>query len=446
MMAIEKSCICMYDIEDRFYVTQLKEDFARIRITDHSIDLAEREKRTLSYFTEKFARELDAEQNALNRYQFIDLFCGAGGLSVGLEQEGFRPSFAIDKDKSALMTYRFNRPWLEEENIINDDIRHLVNGGMFEFAPLVVGGPPCQGFSNANKQRKENDDRNGLYKFYVHSVSQVNPDVFLLENVEGILVHIKEIREDFTQIGYHTFDPIILNTKDFGFPQNRKRAFVLGVHAKYANILNELYQAFSDTIQSEKGKADFCLWDAISDLPVLEAKTARNDTYAECKLWGYTYGAFVEPFSPYATLINDEHVGEIPILNHKSKYNNMRDIEIYKALRPGEKSDAESIQDLNPYKNRDDIFKDKFCKLRADEPCKTITAHMYYDCHMYIHPFSARGLTPREAARVQGFPDDYLFLGLPNEWYRQIGNAVSPLLARVIGKALHHVLQRIYRV
>jgi DNA (cytosine-5)-methyltransferase 1 len=115
-------------------------------------------------------------------------------------------------------------------------------------------------------------------------------------------------------------------------------------------------------------------------------------------------------------------------------------------LRPGEKSDAESIQEINPYKNRASIFRDKFDKLLADEPCKAITAHMYYDCNMYIHPYQARGLTPREAARVQGFPDDYLFLGSPNEWYRQIGNAVSPLMARVLASGLKQVLERIYRV
>ena len=147
--------------------------------------------------------------------------------------------------------------------------------------------------------------------------------------------------------------------------------------------------------------------------------------------------------SEYVQLINDGLDRKLPLLNHRSKYNNERDIQIYETLKPGEKSDAESIQEINPYKNRSEIFRDKFDKLVADEPCKAITAHMYYDCNMYIHPYQARGLTPREAARVQGFPDDYLFLGSPNEWYRQIGNAVSPLMARVLADALKKVLKRI---
>ena len=147
----------------------------------------------------------------------------------------------------------------------------------------------------------------------------------------------------------------------------------------------------------------------------------------------------------YVQLVNRGLPQRVPLLNHRSKYNNDRDIQIYQLLRPGEKSDAESIQEINPYKSRADIFRDKCDKLLADEPCKAITAHMYYDCNMYIHPYQARGLTPREAARVQGFPDDYLFLGSPNEWYRQIGNAVSPLMARVLASGLKQVLERIYR-
>jgi len=432
------------DKSSDFFITQIQQDFDKIRIIDKSIEKSEHKKAIISYFKAKFER--DKQQATHNTFEFIDLFCGAGGLSLGFEQEGFKPCLALDKDESALRTYRFNRPHLKADKVINEDIRHIVEDHVFEFVPLIIGGPPCQGFSNANKQRKENDDRNKLYKFFVHSVNQAKPDVFLLENVEGILAHIDVIEKDFNEVSYSLFSPTVLNTKDFGYPQNRKRAFIVGVHSKYEGILDELQNLFIDTIHGEKGKVNFCLWDAIFDLPEIEAKTAQNRTYYECKRWGYTYGQFIDMCTPYAKLINNGYVGKMPVLNHKSKYNNTRDIEIYSRLLPGEKSDAESIKDINPYKNRAGIFKDKFYKLLPNEPCKTITAHMYYDCHMYIHPYSARGLSPREAARVQGFPDDYLFLGTPNEWYRQIGNAVSPLLARVLGKGLKNILKRIYRV
>ena len=168
----------------------------------------------------------------------------------------------------------------------------------------------------------------------------------------------------------------------------------------------------------------------------------KNSTHVESKKWGYTVAGISATSTEYTQLINEGIPVQRPLLNHRSKYNNERDIQIYQLLKPGEKSDAESIQEINPYKNRADIFRDKFDKLVADEPCKAITAHMYYDCNMYIHPYQARGLTPREAARVQGFPDDYFFLGSPNEWYRQIGNAVSPLMARVLANGLKCVLKR----
>lgn len=429
------------NIKDKndYYIGQIQAAFSKIKIIDASQDKDKVEKQILQYFKKKFVTELNAEFD----YEFIDLFCGAGGLSAGLEQEGFRPTMAIDKDKAALATYRFNRPWLNSESIINDDIRELVNEDIFHHVPLVVGGPPCQGFSIVNKHKKENDERNELYKFYVHAVEKAQPDIFLMENVEGILKLYDTIKDDFAEVGYITCRPIVLSPKDFGFPQSRKRAFILGVNIDYVNDVDELYKIFCDTIQSQACGIRYTLGDAIGDLPELEAKTAKNATFLESANWGYTFGGMQNSSTDYARLVNNGLPRRVPLLNHRTKYNNERDIQIYQLLRQGEKSDAESIQEINPYKNRADIFRDKFDKLVADEPCKAITAHMYYDCNMYIHPNQARGLTPREAARIQGFPDDYLFLGTPNEWYRQIGNAVSPLMARVIATGLKDVLKRI---
>lgn len=427
--------------KDDYYIKQIDAAFARIKVLDDSQDKVILQQKIMQYFKQKFETEMDADYE----YEFIDLFCGAGGLSVGLEQEGFRPTLAIDKDKSALSTYKFNRPWLNAENIVNEDIRELVNEDVFHHVPLVVGGPPCQGFSIVNKQKKENDERNELYKFYVHAVEQSTPNIFLMENVEGILKLYDIIKDDFSRVGYITCQPIVLNTKDFGFPQNRRRAFILGISDQYAGIADELYGIFCEAINAHACGVKYTLWDAISDLPKLKAKTVKNATYLENADWGFTFGGIKksESESEYVKLVNRFLPQQIPLLNHRTKYNNERDICIYQLLKPGEKSDAESIQEINPYKNRADIFRDKFDKLVADEPCKTITAHMYYDCNMYIHPYQARGLTPREAARVQGFPDDYLFLGSPNEWYRQIGNAVSPLMSRILAIGLKNVLKRI---
>ena len=265
-----------------------------------------------------------------------------------------------------------------------------------------------------------------------------------MENVKGILKLYESIQEDFEEIGYKVCKPLVLSPKEFGFPQSRKRAFILGVKGTHSDLLEELYELFKTTVYAYKKEKPYTLWDAIGDLPEIKAKTLKNSTYVEGKEWGYTFAGVQNSSTEYAGLVNMDLADDVPLLNHRSKYNNERDIQIFQLLKPGEKSDAESIQEINPYKSRADIFRDKFDKLVADEPCKAITAHMYYDCNMYIHPTQARGLSPREAARVQGFPDDYLFLGTPNEWYRQIGNAVSPLMARVLGRGLKSVLERIF--
>lgn len=430
------------EVDDTFLINQLNSSFSNIKILDQSIDKDAVQRQVVEYYRSKFS-SLPAGGYL---YPFIDLFCGAGGLSVGLEQEGFRPIAAVDKDKSAILTYQFNRPWLSGSTVIQEDIRDLAERDVFPQVPLVVGGPPCQGFSVANKHKRENDERNELYKFYLHSVGRAKADIFLMENVEGILQLYDSIRDSFERIGYLICAPVILNTKDFGFPQNRKRAFILGLNVKYQSIAEELYRLFGEGLEIPTPTRRYSLWDAISDLPTLEAKTIKNATYSESRLWGYTYGGLIRADTEYTKLANHGLSAQIPLLNHRSKYNNDRDIQIFRLLQPGEQSDAESIQEINPYKSRAGVFRDKYNKLRADEPCKAITAHMYYDCNTYIHPTQARGLTPREAARVQGFPDDYLFLGSPNEWYRQIGNAVSPLMARLLAAALRRVLERIYRV
>ena len=124
------------------------------------------------------------------------------------------------------------------------------------------------------------------------------------------------------------------------------------------------------------------------------------------------------------------------------RYNNPRDVQIFKRLPQGGDSLHPSIANIMPYKRRNHIFKDKYYKLREDVPCKTITSHMRLDCNMYIHPNQARGLTAREAARIQTFPDDYYFMGRPNSWYTQIGNAVPVSMAAAIGRSIAKCLKQ----
>jgi len=376
---------------------------------------------------------------AIKGIPFIDLFCGAGGLSLGLERNGFIPIFAIDYNEPACKTYMLNRPYLSENHCLNEDIGIVIEQGLIPSSPIVVGGPPCQSFSNANRQRLTDDPRNYLYKYFIEGLKRSGANICLFENVPGILTASKAVERDFDNIGFK-IKSYVLNAKDFGYPQNRNRIFWLGVKTKNDNLFMQINSLFESLFRERFISTDFVLIDAINDLPPLEAKTIKNNTNIENDKWGHTISGLRNFETNYCKLINNGMIRSF-LYNHKSKYNNDRDIEIYQRLKPGERSDSNSIEDINPYKNRGHIFKDKFFKLEPDKPSKTITAHMYYDCHMYIHPFQARGLTPREAARIQGFPDNYLFLGSPNEWYRQIGNAVSPLMARHIGHALKGIFE-----
>ncbi|MBR5503737.1 MAG: DNA cytosine methyltransferase, partial [Methanobrevibacter sp.] len=143
--------------------------------------------------------------------------------------------------------------------------------------------------------------------------------------------------------------------------------------------------------------------------------------------------------NPYLDLINNNR--KIPYLyNHKARYCNDNNYEIYRRMNQGDDSTSEKIQDIMLYSRRNHIFKDKYFKLFDDKPCRTITAHLKVDGHSHIHPFQVRSITPREAARVQSFPDDYFFWGSYTKTYMQIGNAVPPVMARGIAKVIKNYL------
>ena len=175
--------------------------------------------------------------------------------------------------------------------------------------------------------------------------------------------------------------------------------------------------------------------DALKGLPILKEKKQKNNNSLENLDIGFFERDFQYEETEFYKFINDGRIIK-KIYNHKNRYNNPRDIEIYKRLPQGANSLHESISDIMPYKRRNGIFKDKYFKLDPQKVCRTITSHMKFDCNMYIHPFEPRGLSPREAARIQTFPDDYVFFGSQNTWYAQIGNAVPVKLAKAIGDEL----------
>ena len=368
-----------------------------------------------------------------SRLAFIDLFAGCGGLSLGMEQAGFMPVFANEIWDVAAETYRRNRGMTESQVFIGD-INYLVSH--FEDFPipknvaLVCGGPPCQGFSMANRQRILDDPRNHLYKAYLEFLVKVRPRCFVMENVRGMASRIDEILDNFrTMLGKdYSLDYALLNAVDYGVPQNRVRFILIG------NRLGiDSQNIFADI--SRERHSGFVLRDAIEGFPELGHKAEKGKSEEESDAVGYFERPFNFPQTAYYKFINGKRRVNI-LYNHKNRYNNPRDIEIYTRLPQGGNSLHPSISDIMPYTRRNGIFKDKYFKLEEDKVCKTITSHMRFDCNMYIHPRFARGLTAREAARVQTFPDDFVFYGPQNSWYGQVGNAVPVKLAAAIGKGL----------
>lgn len=368
------------------------------------------------------------------KYKMIDLFAGCGGLSLGLEQAGFEPCFVNEIVEQFANTYKVNHNLSDDCYYIGDiaDLNNNISeyNKYFQDITLVCGGPPCQGFSMANRQRILDDPRNSLYKQYLIFLNHVRPKFFIMENVKGMMNKIDEIIHDFKEyLGEeYQYDYDVLRAQDFGVPQNRERFIMIG------NRIGVDPKQIFEEINRRKRKS-FVLKDALEGLPHLEARKEKGAKNIENEQSGFTVRNFEYIRNDFYDFINDGR--EIhKLYNHKNRYNNERDIEIYRRLPQGANSLHESIADIMPYKNRNDIFKDKYFKLDENQVCKTITSHMKFDCNMYIHPWEARGLSPREAARIQTFPDDYVITGPQNMWYAQIGNAVPVKLAKAIGEGI----------
>ena len=368
------------------------------------------------------------------RHLLVDLFAGCGGLSTGMENAGFTPWFVNEIVPQYCDTYKANHQ-LPEGHCYVGDINELNNHiqdykGFLQGIDLVCGGPPCQGFSTANRQRIIDDPRNSLYRAYLQFLQYVRPKFFVMENVVGMAKKLPEIKEDFSKYlgDEYVFDAKVLEAQNYGVPQNRRRLIFIG------NRMGVKPQAIFDEIDKQK-RSPFVLRDALEGLPKLKVKKQKGKSGVENYESGLTVRDFTYTINDFYRFITGEKVID-KLYNHKNRYNNPRDLEIFRRLPQGGDSTHESIADIMPYTRRNNIFKDKYYKLEEGKICKTITSHMKYDCNMYIHPWEARGLSPREAARIQTFPDDYVFQGAQNSWYAQIGNAVPVKLAEVIGNAI----------
>jgi len=337
----------------------------------------------------------------------LDLFCGCGGLSLGFEDAGFNVAFGIDSWSDALKTFAFNH---KNAKAIQKDlglikISDIKDEGIANI-DVIVGGPPCQGFSIAGK-RLISDERNLLYKSFVSFVEELQPKLFLMENVPNIMAMGKgivrdSILKDFEAIGYKTTFKVLL-ASDYGVPQNRRRAFFIGV--KDAPLFEFPLSDLDVKINTK---------DAISDLPDRDIDD------------GSKYS--IKPRSEYQKRMraNSKLLYNQQLTNHKPKT-----VEIISLVPDGGNykdlpSDLQGTRKVNI----------AWTRLNSQKPSFTIdTGHR----HHFHYKFN-RVPTVRESARIQSFPDDFIFLGSKTSQYKQVGNAVPPLLSKVLAEAIKNHL------
>jgi len=364
----------------------------------------------------------------------IDLFCGAGGLSLGLADAGFNVVVGADNDPLAIETHRSNLGGLGYVGDLTDPtafLRQLKTWGV-RHIDLVAGGVPCQPFSRAGRSkisslvaagnRVATDHRAGLWRSFVEIVRVLRPRAVLFENVpdlaewdEGAI--LVGFCESLRSLGYAA-DPRILNAFDFGVPQHRARLFIVGVRTR---------ESFGWPRPSPKREVS--VRSAIGDLPTAPPDQRRERLrYTGPRTW-------LQKRLRRGVAARDKNFVD----DHITRGVRVDDAEAFALLKEGQ-----TYNDLPTrlQRYRADIFSDKYKRLSWRDLSRSITAHIAKDGYWYIHPGQDRTLSVREAARLQTFPDWFRFAGEPSHRYRQIGNAVPPLLAEAIGRRLRIVLDR----
>lgn len=395
-----------------------------------------------------------------SKINVLDLFAGAGGFSLGFEEAGFNVISAVEIDKWASDTLKRNHPNTE---VITKDIVSINNDEakkLFESKGIdvIIGGPPCQGFSIANKNAGDpKDPRNSLFREFIRLSSIVKPRVIVMENVpnllkakneEGTLV-IDIIVQEFLKIGYEA-NYRVLNAAEFGVPQVRNRLFVIATKVNNDNInlfpstTHVPYGVERDLLNSDLPDTP-TTWEAISDLPIINAREGAEEMLYD-----------TAPQNNYQILLRmDSQV----VYNHKAMNHTKRMVERFQHMPVGVKHE-DIPEELRPRKRGNSSETGSFYgqnnrRMAPNKQCHTITASFYAN---FIHPFNHRNFTPREGARIQSFPDWYKFEGKPTVvskkllskegrsdenylcQYNQIGNAVPPLLAKKIAQKIRKEL------
>lgn len=403
----------------------------------------------------------------MNKMNVIDLFAGCGGLLDGVLQSGnYNPIASVEWVKAPAETLRnrLKTKWGiqdADETVIRFDMQRVEElfGGFendLEYGSCIgldriidgriidgiIGGPPCQAYSVAGRvsvrQTAEQPDyRNYLFEYYLKIVERYQPKFFVFENVPGMLSAMPDgtpitdlIRRDIENKGYEIIDNIrehaVIDISDFGVPQLRKRVILLGLNKKYfeghdlQEILREFYDEILASYKCEKISVEQAIGDLPPCYPVAEV----------VKIGGRKYS---------------HTIPDTKVSWHTARFQNERDLEIFKMLAEDIESGNNQYTDVNALtqlyneKTGANTKVHKYHVLRKDEPSTTILAHLYKDGLRFIHYDSkqARSITVREAARLQSFDDDYEFLGSMSDAYKMIGNAVPPKFSKVLGSAVN---------
>jgi DNA (cytosine-5)-methyltransferase 1 len=358
----------------------------------------------------------------------VDLFSGAGGLSLGFEDAGFQILYALEKDKYAAETYRHNhngRTMLDEADIHNIEPDTLLRrlGLRRGDLDIVLGGPPCQGFSIANmRTRSRNNPENQLVYSYLDFVKKFSPKWFLMENVGGLEnfddgALKEELLDKFREIGYDA-DAIVIDSSRFGVPQVRKRIFFIG------NRLGKTLDPIRELAKRETSRA-ISVREAIDDLPRLSNGNTADPLPYSKNGWNLT---------EYQTRMRFKN-GKT-VFNNLVSRNNALVVKRYKHIKQGENLLTLSVRKPDLVYNYKDMSKCHqwiYLRLLWNRPSVVISN---YRKNMLIHPHQDRGLSVREAARLQSFPDTYVFHGSIGFQQQQVANAVPPLLAKSIAKVI----------
>lgn len=403
----------------------------------------------------------------MKKINTIDLFAGCGGLMDGFEQSNlYNTVAAVEWEKAPCLNLieRLKTKWKYKNaanRVLNFDIQRteeLFNGwndekygvsdGLDKLVAqngtidVIIGGPPCQAYSVAGRVRDANgmkdDYRNFLFESYIKVVKHLMPRAFVFENVPGILSAcptgepiIEIIREGFRKIGYEIISDLskaVVDFSEYGVPQNRSRIIILGLNKNlYGDNTEKMLNTFYTTILPKyKVKKKVTVREAISDLPKLMP-------LQEYKLGNKKYS---------------HQISDTVIHNHEPRFHSERDKKTFSLLAKDIESGKNLYTSIDALKK---LYTDitghtsnvhKYHVIRWDEPSNLIPAHLYKDGLRHIHPDSKqeRSITVREAARLQGFPDDYVFLGTQADQYKMIGNAVPPIFSKVLAKALYKLL------